>query len=63
MAYTFTQWNDQAAENIRELCGDAFRLVNTKPLTEDYHEVYQAGIGVRETAQQTIRLARAFAAN
>jgi hypothetical protein len=63
VAYTFTQWNNQVAENIRELCGDAFRLVNTKPLTEEYLEAYQVGVTVREIAQQTIRLARAYAAN
>lgn len=63
MAYSFTQWNDQVAENIQALCGDALRLVDTKSLSEGYVKAYQAGATVREIAQQTIRLASAFANN
>ena len=63
MAYTFTQWNDQVAKTIQELCGETLQFVNTEPPTEEYLEAYQAGVTVREIAQQTIRLARAYANN
>jgi hypothetical protein len=63
MAYSFTQWNDEVAENIRELCGDALRLMDTKPLTDGYQKAYQAGATVREIAPETIRFARIYASN
>jgi hypothetical protein len=63
MAYSFTQWNDEVAENIRELCGDALRLMDTTSLAHGYHEAYQAGVTVRQIAQETIRFARFYAGN
>jgi hypothetical protein len=63
MAYSFAEWNDEVAEDIRELCGDALRLMDTTPLTHGYHKAYQAGVTVREIAQETIRFARVYASN